>query len=53
LTHQVLNYKLAAAPEITRRPDNSHLGVSVGNFPQAFTHLALISAAIKLDRALN
>jgi hypothetical protein len=25
----------------------------VGHFPEAFTHLALISAAINLDRALN
>lgn len=31
----------------------SATGDQVGNFPQAFTHLALISAAINLDRALN
>jgi len=30
-----------------------HSGEALGNFPQAFTHLTLISAAFNLDRALG
>ncbi len=31
----------------------SHTGEQLGNLRQAFTHLALISAAFHLDRALG
>jgi GH15 family glucan-1,4-alpha-glucosidase len=31
----------------------NHLGLHPGNFPQAFTHFGLISAAYNLNKQLN
>jgi len=33
--------------------ETGHRGEALGNFPQAFTHLSLISSAFNLDRALG
>ena len=32
---------------------DTETGTALGNFPQAFTHISLISAAFNLDRALG
>jgi GH15 family glucan-1,4-alpha-glucosidase len=50
LFERMLGY---ASPLNLYAEQTSFQGESLGNFPQAFTHLALISAAFNLDRALG
>jgi len=45
--HGYANYRGLYAKEVV------HSGEALGNFPQASTHLTLISAAFNLDRALG
>ena len=44
--------RLRQPPGLYAEQTGSH-GEALGNFPQAFTHLALISAAYNLDRTLG
>ena len=45
--------KRTPAPELPKAEQVGSSGEAMGNFPQAFTHLGLISAAFNLDRALS
>src|SRR5262249_54436971 len=44
---------LPAGPAGLYAEETGHRGEALGNFPQAFMHLALVSAAFNLDRALG
>ena len=51
LCEKLLSY--ASPLQLYAEELDPHTGRHLGNFPQAFTHLALISAAFNLDRALG
>ena len=53
LSHAATSSFVAAAPTSLLGEELGPHGEHLGNFPQAFTHLALISAAYAIDRKLS